>query len=51
VVVEEETTVTVVPSAVVPGMFTVAVAHVGGETKSFGPVMLQVKVTVPVKPP
>jgi hypothetical protein len=51
VVVEDETTVNDVPSAAVPGIFTVAGAHVGGETKFFGPVMLQVKVTVPVKPP
>ena len=51
VVVEVESTFTVAVVAVVPVMFAFAGVHVGVETAFDGPVMTQVKLTAPVKPP
>jgi len=51
VVVEVEFTFTVAVAAEVPVMFAFAGVHVGVETAFDGPVMTQVRLTAPVKPP
>ena len=51
VVVEVESTFTVAVTAVVPVIVAVAGVHVGIETAFDGPVMVQVRLTAPVKPP
>ena len=50
VVLEVESTFTVAPAAEVPVMVTFAALHVGA-TALAGPVMMQVRLTAPVKPP
>lgn len=51
VVVEVEFTFTVAVAAEVPVMFARAGVHVGVETAFDGPVIMQVRLTAPVKPP
>jgi hypothetical protein len=51
VVAEVESTFTVAVAAEVPVIFTFSVLHVGVETAFAGPVIMQVRLTAPVKPP